>query len=75
MISHWGGYHNPVCDNCGHMLAGEKTDEAAEDAMKTDGWEKREGMDICALCQRIEREAGKLPTYMRYDLGRRAAKP
>lgn len=87
MIVQWAGYHNPVCDNCGHMLPAvarpsprgggmdaEAVAAAAEAAMQAAGWEKRGGRDICALCRRIERETGKLPVRVRYDLRRTAEK-
>ena len=61
MINVFFEYHNPVCDCCGHMLAAEKDDEAAEAAMKADGWQKRGERDVCRLCQLKERATGRLP--------------
>lgn len=61
MINRFFGYRNPVCDFCGAMLGAEKSDEAAEEAMRREGWEKRSGKDACALCVRIEKETGKIP--------------
>lgn len=50
VIKHFAKYHNPACDGCGRMLAAEKSDEAAEAAMKANGWERREGKDLCPMC-------------------------
>lgn len=55
MIAHYANYHNPSCDICGHMLAAEKSDEAAEAAMVAAGWIKQYGKDVCRLCQQLER--------------------
>ena len=49
-VSVWFDYHNPHCDACGAMMAAEKTDEAAEAAMRAAGWVKADGKDLCRLC-------------------------
>jgi len=61
MISYRYPYHNAVCDGCGHMLAAEKDDAAAETAMRADGWAKIEGKDLCRLCQMKLKETGRIP--------------
>lgn len=54
MISVFHGYHNPVCDACGHTLPAEKDDAAAEAAMRADGWTKtKDGHDVCRLCSSL----------------------
>ena len=54
-------YYNAFCDGCGHMLPAEKDRDAAGEAMRTDGWIKAEGKNLCRLCQRKWRETGKIP--------------
>ncbi len=61
MIAVWFDYHNPQCDCCGHMMAAEKSDETAEDAMRAADWAKIDGKDVCRLCLQIQKETGKLP--------------
>ena len=61
MISVFFEYHNPVCDGCGRMLQAEKDDAAAEAAMRADGWARRDGMDLCRLCQMKLQETGRIP--------------
>lgn len=61
MIVVYFDYHMPECDCCGHMLAAEKDDAAAEDAMRADGWAKIAGKDVCRLCQQMQKETGRLP--------------
>ena len=56
-ISVFREFKNPVCDICGHMLGSEKTRAKCEKAMRKDGWIKRDGKDICPLCQRKEKKA------------------
>lgn len=67
MIAHYANYHNPSCDICGHMLAAEKSDEAAEVAMVAAGWIKRDGRDVCRLCQRKAAEREMRPEGERND--------
>jgi|GEM_PF-1857291 len=66
MIVVYFEYHNPRCDCCGHLLAAEKNDEAAEAAMRADGWAKIDGKDVCRLCQQKAKETGKLPEPIRF---------
>jgi len=54
-------YYTLECDCCGHLLATEKSNEAAEAAMRADGWAKIDGKDVCRLCQQKAEESGKLP--------------
>ena len=61
MICVYFEYHSPTCDGCGHMLAAEADDAAAEDAMRADGWTKAEGKDLCRLCQMKLKETGRIP--------------
>ena len=61
MIARYFDYHMSECDCCGRFLPAEKTDEAAEAAKRAAGWEKRDGVDICPICLRKERETGTLP--------------
>ena len=66
MIVVYFEYHNPRCDCCGHLLAAEKNGEAAEAAMRADGWAKIDGKDVCRLCQQKAKETGKLPEPIRF---------
>ena len=66
MISKLYDYLNPVCDFCGAMLGAEKTEEAAEEAMRREGWEKRSEKDACRVCLLKEAETGKLPERRRW---------
>ena len=68
MISRYREFINPICDNCGYMMGSEETDDLAREAMGADGWEVRDGKDICKLCLRHEREDGKLPKRPRFNL-------
>ena len=61
MVRVYFEYHNPVCDCCGHTLGAERDDEAAEAAMKADGWHKVEGKDLCRLCWQHYEETGRMP--------------
>ena len=61
MISVFHEYHNPMCDGCHMMLGAERSDEAAEEAMRTAGWAKIGGKDYCRLCQRKAEESGQMP--------------
>ena len=59
-------YHNPECDCCGTHMGAERSDEAAEAAMRAAGWAKIEGKDVCRLCQQKAKETGKLPERMKF---------
>ena len=66
MINRFFDYHNPECDFCGAMLGAEKSDEAAEAAMRREGWQKRSGKDACRVCLMKEAETGQLPERRRW---------
>jgi len=66
MVRVYFDYHNPVCDCCGHTLGAERDDEAAEAAMKADGWHKVEGKDLCRLCWQHYEETGRMPRKLIY---------
>lgn len=61
MISAFHEYHNPKCDCCGTFMAAERSDEAAETAMRDAGWAKIGGKDYCLLCQQEAERTGRLP--------------